>query len=404
MKILIINSGSSSLKFQMIEMQDNSVLCSGLVERIGEKIGKVTYKKFPDTAKEEKTNLEQPIENHATAMRTVVKMLTDTTKGVIKDTAEINAIGHRVLHGGEAFTQPSRVDDTVIQAIKDCIPLGPLHNPANLSGIEVAQELFPGIPQAVVFDTEFHQTMPPKAFLYALPYELYEKYSVRRYGFHGTSHKYVAAETAKLLGKNKEDCNIITVHLGNGSSLAAVKAGKCIDTSMGMTPLAGVVMGTRSGDIDPAIQLYLHRTKGLSFEEIDTLLNKQSGFKGICGVNDMRDIHAKAEKGDKQAKLAFDVFVYSVTKYIGAYSTVLERVDAITFTAGIGENDDIAREHICAGLKIFGIKIDTEKNKNRFKEPTAIHSTDSKVQVWVVPTNEELQIARETMNVLGLKA
>ncbi len=404
MKILIINSGSSSLKYQMLDMKDNSILCSGIVERIGEAMGSVSYKKFPGSAQEEKSSLEQPIADHATGMRIVVDMITDSTKGVIKDTSDITAIGHRVLHGAEAFTQPCRVDEPVIQAIKDCIPLGPLHNPANLSGIEVAQELFPNVDQVAVFDTEFHQTMPPKAFLYALPYELYKENRIRRYGFHGTSHKYVAAETAKLLGKKKEQCNIITVHLGNGSSLAAVKEGKCVDTSMGMTPLAGVVMGTRSGDIDPAIHLYLHETKGLSFREIDTLLNKKSGFKGICGVNDMRDIHANIEKGDEQSKLALDMFVYSVTKYIGAYSTVLERVDAITFTAGIGENDDIAREKICAGLKIFGVKIDTQKNKTRVKEPTAMHLPDSKVQVWVVPTNEELQIARETMEVLGLNA
>ncbi len=400
MNILVINTGSSSLKYQLFDMAAPVVLASGLVERIGEERAKLTHKKLPGQAGEGVLTREEPILDHGQAMRMVIALLTDPASGVIKDASEIAAVGHRVVHGGERFHASTRVDKDVIAAIRACVPLAPLHNPANLTGIETAVALFPGVPQVAVFDTAFHQTMPPKAFMYALPYDLYTDLNVRRYGFHGTSHLYVSREAAAMLGKTPEQTNLITVHLGNGASICAVKGGKSVDTSLGMTPLAGVIMGTRSGDIDPAIIFYLAERKNLTLAEIDTLLNKQSGLKGICGMNDMRDIHAAVAQGDPQAKLALDMFGYRIRKYIGAYMAVLGRVDAIVFTAGIGENDPVSRELSCRGLEPLGIKLDHERNLAPERGARDIAAADSPVRVLVVPTNEELEIARQTAEVL----
>lgn len=399
MKVLIINAGSSSLKYQLLNMENEAVMASGIVERIGSESGDLTHKTMVGGTTE-KTEISQEIPDHKVAMHLVVDLLIDPEKGVVKDKNDISAIGHRVVQGGEAFSGAILVDESVKQAIKENFPLAPLHNPANLTGIEVAEELFSGIPNVAVFDTEFHQTMPPKAFLYALPYEYYTDLKVRRYGFHGTSHKYVANKAAAVMGKKPEEINVITVHLGNGCSMAAVKKGQCMDTSMGMTPLAGVMMGTRAGDIDPAIISYLVEHNNMTAQELDNVFNKKSGLMGICGMNDMRDIHAKAEEGDEMAKLAVDMFAYRVKKYIGAYTAVLGTVDIIAFTAGIGENDDIVRAAICENMSGLGIEIDLKKNEGRFGEPQAIHKDGSPVQVWVLPTNEELQIAQDTVGIL----
>ncbi|MUM78066.1 acetate/propionate family kinase [Pseudodesulfovibrio sp. F-1] len=401
MKVLVINSGSSSIKYQLLDMQTETVLVSGLVERIGETKGELTNKAFPGTDRQEVTRIEQPIADHNTGMLLAINLITDPDKGVIKDRAEIDAVGHRVVHGGEAFHQPTVITDAVIRAIEETVPLAPLHNPANLDGIRVAVELFPGVPQVAVFDTAFHQSIPAHAFMYALPYALYEADRVRRYGFHGTSHKYVAGECARLLGKPLEQCNLITVHLGNGCSMTAVEQGRSVDTSLGLTPLEGLVMGTRSGDVDPAVHAFLARNKGMDIEAIDAMLNKESGLKGLCGMNDMRDIHAAVDKGDPRAKLALDVQTYRNRKYIGAYMAVLGRVDAIVFTAGIGENDDVVRRESLKGLECFGVRIDAAANGQRAKEPLRISAADSSIEVWVIPTNEELAIARETKSVLN---
>ncbi len=400
MKVLVINAGSSSCKYQLFEMDNETVLCSGLVERIGEAQGKLTHKIAPDSDKEEKIIFEQPFPNHTEAMNKVVAVLTDAAKGVVKDKKEIGAIGHRVVHGGEQITAPVRIDAHVKQIIKDNFALGPLHNPANLTGIEVAETLFPGVPNVGVFDTEFSASMEAPAFMYALPYELYEDLKVRRYGFHGTSHKYIAAKVAEYLGKPASEVNNITCHLGNGSSMTAVRGGKCIDTSMGLSPLEGLIMGTRCGDMDPAIVPFVMEKRGLTAKEMDALMNKKSGLLGICGTNDMRDVHANREKGDAKAQLAFDMLCHRLKKYIGAYMAELGRVDALVFTAGIGENDDLVREAACSGLEAFGIKFNPAANAGRKPGIREISAPDSKVKVLVIPTNEELQIARTTLDVL----
>jgi len=400
MDILVINTGSSSLKYQLFDMAGPTALASGLVERIGDSQAKLMHKKRPGQPGEGALTREEAIPDHGAAMRTVIALLTDPEHGVIKDASEITAVGHRVVHGGEHFHASTLVDADVLAAIRACVPLAPLHNPANLIGIETAQALFPGVPQVAVFDTAFHQTMPPKAYLYALPYELYTELNVRRYGFHGTSHRYVAGEAARMLGKAPEETNLITVHLGNGSSICAVREGKSVDTSLGMTPLAGVIMGTRSGDIDPAIIFYLAERKGLSLSEIDDILNKKSGLKGICGMNDMRDIHKAVAEGDVQAKLALEMFGYRNRKYIGSYMAVLGRVDAIVFTAGIGENDPVSRELSCRGLSALGVTLDHERNLSPERGARDIGASGSQVRVLVIPTNEELEIARQTGEVL----
>ena len=392
MNILVINAGSSSLKYQLLNMKDETIMASGLVERIGELTGKMIHKTFPDTKSEVKVEQDGEVKDHRAAMHFVVDMV--KTAGAVDD------IGHRAVHGGDYFKEPILVDDSVKDIIRKTIPLAPLHNPSGLTGVEMAQELIPNTPNVVVFDTAFHQTMPEKAFLYAVPRKLYTELKVRRYGFHGTSHKYVAGKAALLMNKKLEETNVITIHLGNGCSMAAVKNGLCVDTSMGLTPLAGLIMGTRSGDVDPAVLAYVAEQKGLSIQQIDTLLNKDSGLKGICGMNDMRDIHAKADQGDDLARLALDMFSYCIRKYLGAYAVVLGRLDAVVFTAGIGENDDIVRAMILSDLDCLGIELDAGKNMERSRQDRVISTDKSRVQAWVIPTNEEVQIARETVAVL----
>lgn len=399
MKILVINAGSSSLKYQLFDMQRRQAAASGVIERIGEDAGAWTH---VVSAGEHRGKIVQDLDvpDHRAAMLLAVGMITDPQKGVISDASQIDAVGHRVVQGGEAFNSAVRIDEAVKQAIRDNNPLAPLHTPPNLTGIEVSEELLPGIPNIAVFDTVFHQTMPPRAFLYAIPYEFYSQYGVRRYGFHGTSHKYVAAETARLMNKSADKVNMITVHLGNGCSISAVQAGKCIDTSMGMTPLAGVMMGTRSGNIDPAIIGYLLEHTGMDIRELETVLNKRSGLKGICGLNDFRDIHEAAGRGEERAALAVEMFCYQVKKKIGAYVAALGTVDALVFTAGIGENDAVVRAKICENLSGLGIKINQRRNDSSQVKPFSLHAGDSGVQVWVVPTNEELQIAKEVLETI----
>jgi len=400
MKFFIINSGSSSIKYQVIEMTTETVLATGMVERIGDAIGRLKNAFFPGTENERESVLEQAIPDHDCGMKLVIALLTDREQGIIGDTSEIGAIGHRVVHGGEDFRESTRITPAVIEAIKRNIPLAPLHNPANLDGIRVAMQIFPAVPQVAVFDTAFHQTMPPRAFLYAIPYALYEQDRVRRYGFHGTSHRFVASECARLLDKPLTVCNLITVHLGNGCSMTAIEGGVSVDTSLGMTPLEGLVMGTRSGDVDPALHLFLQRNKGMDLEAIDGLLNKESGLKGLCGMNDMRDIHRAVAAGDARAALALSVQTYRNRKYIGAFMAVLGRVDGIVFTAGIGENDPIVRAESLKGLEAFGIRLDREKNDQRSQEARCISREESTVSIFVIPTNEELAIAREVANVV----
>ncbi len=400
MKLLIVNSGSSSIKYQLLAMENEQVLASGLVERIGEPMGLVRCTFFPGAPEERKLEREEPIADHHQGMLRVMELLCDARDGIIADTREIAGIGHRVVHGGEDFHETTLITNEVVEALQKNIPLAPLHNPPNLVGIEVARKLCPHAPQVAVFDTAFHQSMPAHAFLYALPRELYEKHRVRRYGFHGTSHAYVAAECARLLDKPLADCNLITVHLGNGSSITAIEKGKSVDTSMGMTPLEGLVMGTRCGDIDPAIHLYLHQNLGLDLPAIDAILNKESGLKGLCGMNDLRDIHRAAEAGDVWAQRALDALCYRNRKYLASYLAVLGQVDAIVFTAGIGENDAVVREESLRGLGNFGILLDRTRNEERSRSARCISAEASKVQVFVIPTNEELAIARETARLI----
>ncbi len=380
-------------------MEGEQVLASGLVERIGDELGTISCLMRPGSSAQSTIEKETKITDHQHGMVMVGEVLCDEQQGVVRSRQEIGVVGHRVVHGGEAFHQPIVIDDRVVAAIEQNIPLAPLHNPANLDGIRVARELFPGIVQVAVFDTAFHQTIPTRAHIYALPYDLYERHRVRRYGFHGTSHKFVAGECARLMGRQLAEINLITIHLGNGCSMSAVEQGCSVDTSLGMTPLEGLVMGTRSGDVDPAIHSFLQRTAGMDLPQIDAMLNKDSGLKGICGLNDMRDIHDAAGRGDERARLALEVQTYRNKKYIGAYMAVLGRVDALVFTAGIGENDPIVREKSLAGLEHLGIELDADKNRQRVKEPASLHTADSSVQVWVIPTNEELAIARESISV-----
>jgi acetate kinase len=400
MNVLVINCGSSSFKYQLIDMDREAVLSSGLVERIGEAGGSLTHKVAPGTDQERKFPLERSFPDHTAGMNAVMDLLVDPEKGVLASLADIHAVGHRVVMGGEAIRASCLMDDKEKRLVTELSSLAPLHNPANLQGIEVAQALLPHAPSVGVFDTEFHATLPPKAFMYALPYSLYEEQRIRRYGFHGTSHRFVSQAGARFLGKDPESFNAVTCHLGNGCSITAVENGRSVETSMGLTPLEGVVMGTRCGDIDPAIPLVLGRRKNLDFTALDVLLNKDSGLKGVCGMNDMRDIHAARARGDAKAQLAFDMFCHGIRKYIGAYSAVLGRLDALIFTAGIGENDDLARAAICADLGILGIAVDPARNALRSAETRLISPDKSPVPVLVVPTNEELAIAQETVAVL----
>ena len=389
MKILVINCGSSSLKFQLIDSESEKVLAKGLCERIAIDGSMITYQ--PAGGEKEKT--VTPMADHTEAIRLVLDALTNEKTGVVKDLSEIDAVGHRVVHGGERFSESVVVDDDVIKAIEDCSDLAPLHNPANLIGIHACRKLMPNVPMVVVFDTAFHQTMPQEAYLYGLPYEYYEKYKVRRYGFHGTSHSYVSKKAAELLGKKYEDLKIIVCHLGNGASVSAVKNGKCVDTSMGLTPLEGLIMGTRSGDIDPAIIEYIANKENKSIEEMLTVLNKKSGVLGLS--SDFRDIENGYLAGDENAVRAMNTFCYRVLKYIGAYVAVMNGVDAICFTAGVGENGPIIRNIVCENLGYLGIELDQEANNKR-GEDIVITTPESRTKVCVIPTNEELAIARET--------
>jgi acetate kinase len=402
MKILVINCGSSSLKYQLLDMTTSTALASGLIERIGESQGLLTHTNHPGTDDETKTVREEPIADHEAGMRLAQELLADPETGIVADASAIQAVGHRVVHGGETFQASAQITPEVMAAIEKTIPLAPLHNPANLMGIRVAQELFPDAPQVAVFDTAFHQTMPAHAYHYALPYEYYEELGVRRYGAHGTSHKYVAAEAAGLLERPLEELNLVTAHLGSGASICAIAKGRSIDTSMGMTPLAGVIMGTRSGDLDPGALMYIADQKGYSVAEIDRVLQKESGLKGICGSNDMRDIHARAADGDERARLALDMFIHRIRQYMGAYFFVLGKVDALVFTAGIGEHDPLTREKCCEGLEPFGLLLDHEKNKTGRGQARETSRSDSPVKIFVIPTNEELEIARQTVEVLDL--
>ncbi|WP_448860629.1 acetate/propionate family kinase [Clostridium sp.] len=392
MNILVINCGSSSLKYQLINSETEGVLAKGLCERIGID-GMLTYQ--PEGGEKEKSEIAMP--THTEAINAVLTALTNEKSGVIKSLSEVGAVGHRVVHGGEKFTSSCLINDDSMKAIEECNDLAPLHNPANLIGIRACQELMPGVPMVAVFDTAFHQTMPDVAYTYGIPYEYYEKYKVRRYGFHGTSHSYVSKRTAEIVGKPYDQMKIIVCHLGNGASISAVNCGKSVDTSMGLTPLEGLVMGTRSGDLDPAIIDFVGKKEGLSLDEMNEVLNKKSGMLGISGVSsDGRDLEAAAESGNKRAQLALDVFDYRVIKYIGAYAAAMNGVDAIAFTAGIGENNIKMRKDVCSSLTYLGVKLDEEKNNVRGEE-RIISADDSKVQVLLVPTNEELAIARETL-------
>jgi len=392
MIVLVVNCGSSSLKYQLINMDNEEVMAKGLVEKIGLSDSQLTHK-----WNGQKKEIKQSIPDHQVAVKLVLDILTDAECGVIKSMDAIDAVGHRVVHGGEEFAASTLITDEVMKALEKCSAMAPLHNPPNIIGINACKAIMPGVPQVGVFDTAFHQTMPAKAFMYGLPYELYKEDHIRRYGFHGTSHRYVAGEVAKVMGVPVEKLRIINCHLGNGSSLAAIKYGKCVDTTMGFTPLAGVLMGTRCGDIDPAIVLNVMDNHNLSTKEMDTLMNKKSGVLGISGVSsDFRDLGQAAAEGNERAQLALDMFHYQVRKEIGAFAAAMGGVDAIVFTAGVGENDIHTRQQVCSGLEFLGVKLDADRNNVRGKA-TEISAADSKVKVFLIPTNEELAIAQDTL-------
>ena len=397
MIVFVINCGSSSLKYQLIDMTKETVMAKGLVERIS--MDGSILKHSP--ADKDTVEMTPSIPDHKVAIQLVIDALIDENHGVIKKMSEINAVGHRVVHGGERFTDSMLITSDVIAGIEACCEIAPLHNPPNLHGIHACMELMPEVPQVAVFDTAFHQTMPKTAFLYGLPYEMYVKYGLRRYGFHGTSHRYVAQKAAEMMGEHMSDLRIITCHLGNGASLTAIKYGKSVDTSMGYTPLEGLIMGTRSGEIDPAIIPFLMEKENMDAQQIDNLLNRQSGILGISGVSsDFRDLEAAANDGDERSQLAIDIFAYKVRKYIGGYVAAMGGVDAIVFTAGLGENSPFMREKICNGLEYLGTRIDPELNKIRGKA-REISIKRSRTKIFVVPTNEELVIARDTKRICG---
>jgi acetate kinase len=393
MKVLVLNCGSSSLKYQVINMEDESLLAKGIAERIGIE---GSFVKHEPTGKE-KTVINSEFHDHKDAIKVVVEALLDPDYGVLESMDEINAVGHRVVHAGEMFSGSVVINQEVIDALEECSDLAPLHNPPNLMGIYACQEILPGIPMVGVFDTAFHQTMPKSSYLYALPYELYETYKIRRYGFHGTSHKYVALKTAELLGKPLESLKLVTCHLGNGASMAAVMHGESIDTTMGFTPLEGLAMGTRCGDLDPAIISFIMEKEDLDINAVNSILNKKSGVLGISGVSsDFRDLEIAAGEGNERAKIALEIFYKRVTKYIGAYAAEMGGLDAIVFTAGLGENSDLARREICKTLTFMGATIDDAKNDNLRGKEAIVSTDDSTVKIVLMPTNEELMIARET--------
>ncbi|MBQ9344009.1 MAG: acetate kinase [Kiritimatiellae bacterium] len=402
MKILVINAGSSSLKYQLIDLEDAehfSVLATGLVEKIGEPVGCITHKTFPGGV-ERKIEEQEPLPTHADGMKRVVALLTDEQDGVIRDVNEIAGVGHRVLNCGEEYSDTVEATAAVKDAIRRYFPLGPLHNPANLMGIEESEKVFPHARQVAVFDTAFHQTMPPKAFMYAVPRQWYTQYHLRKYGFHGTSHKFITGAAARYLGKPVDQTNIISIHLGNGCSMAAVRGGKCVDTTMGVTPLEGLMMGTRSGDIDPAAIEYIMDQTGMDIHQMLHALNKESGLKGICGVNDMREVVDKSAQGDELAELALQMFTYRVQKTIGAYMAAVPNLDALVFTAGIGQNSFPIRKRVCTGIEHLGVTLDEAKNLVRTDAPHEIQADGAPLKILVIPTNEELQIALETKAVI----
>jgi acetate kinase len=397
-RVLVLNSGSSSVKYQLLDMRDTARLAVGLVERIGEQTSRLKHTCLTSGDTREHTG---PIADHDAALKAVAEELSRDGLGL--DSPELAAIGHRVVHGGMFFTEPTVIDDEVLSEIERLIPVAPLHNPANLTGIRTARALRPDLPQVAVFDTAFHTTMPESAARYALDPKISDRHRIRRYGFHGTSHAYVSRRTARLLGKDPSEVNVIVLHLGNGASASAVEKGRCVDTSMGLTPLEGLVMGTRSGDVDPAVIFHLARVGGMSMDEIDTLLNKRSGLFGLCGDNDMREIRRRIDEGDEEAALAFDIYIHRLKKYIGAYYAVLGKVDAVAFTAGVGENAAPVREAAIAGLAGLGLAVDPELNAVRSGEPRLISPESARVAVAVVPTDEELEIATQTYALVGKK-
>jgi acetate kinase len=399
MKVLVINSGSSSIKYQLFDMVGQLVLVAGILEEIGRTESRLRHRKRDNNGEFKEYIHAEPVANHHEGFRVIMDFFSDPQMGW--DLGDLFGIGHRVVHGGEAFREPTRIDDGVISNIRAMIPLAPLHNPANLTGVEVARNHFPAVPQVAVFDTAFHQTMQAHSFHYALPYSLYTQHHVRRYGFHGTSHQYVAKQAAAHINKPLETVNLITLHLGNGASATAIQGGRSIDTSMGMTPLEGLIMGTRCGNIDPAIQGYLARVTGKTCEEIGTIFENQSGLRGICGASDMREVVRMAGSGEPLAMLALEMFCYRIKKYIGAYFAVLGEVDALVFTGGIGENSPVVRGHCCEGLSLLGIAVDEERNQAPVKETSEIQSDRSRVKVLVIPTNEELEIAIQTVECIN---
>lgn len=398
MKVLVFNCGSSSIKYQLFEMPEGKILAKGLIQRIGEDGSSASQK-----AGNQEIKIQQPIKSHKEGLEILKNMLTDKEKGAIKSVSEIGACGHRVVHGGEAFTGSAIIDDKLEKVIEEYFDLAPLHNPPNLTGIREAKKMLGNIPQIACCDTAFHQTIPQHAYLYALPYDIYEKFKVRKYGFHGTSHRYVARRAAEVLKKDKYDVNLITCHLGNGCSMAAVKQGKSVDTSMGLTPLEGLVMGTRTGDFDPAIIFYLLK-KGYTADQLDSIFNKKSGLIGISGLsNDVRDLEGKAESGNEKAKLALDIFAYRIKKYIGAYLAVLNGCNGVVFTGGIGENGAIMRKRILCEMENIGIEIDDKKNMATIGKEGDIAKDNSKIRVLVIPTDEEGAIARDTYSIVAEK-
>lgn len=395
MKILVLNSGSSSLKYQLIDMDTEEVLAKGNFERIGQYNSFLTHK-----VGDEKHKFEKPVSNHEKAIRFVLNKLQSKVYGVIKSPDEIMAIGHRIVHGGERFTKPAIVDDEVMKGLEESIELAPLHNPAAILGINACMKVMPGKKNVVVFDTAFHQTIPEESYIYPIPYKYYEKYKIRKYGFHGTSHQYVSERVAEIMGKDIKDLKIVNCHLGQGASVCAIKDGKSIDTSMGFTPLGGIPMGTRSGDLDPSVVTYIAKYRNHTPEEMDEILNKKSGVYGISEISvDFRDIEAEANEGDRNAKMALENFAYNVAQFVAKYAVSMGGIDVLTFTAGVGEKGPLSRRQICDYLKFLGVQIDCEKNQIRNQE-VEISSEDSKVKVYVVPTNEELLIARETKKLI----
>ena len=398
MKVLVLNAGSSSIKYELFDMASQEALASGLLERIGEKQGRLEQWHRTDGTKHD-TLREGAVADHREGFTWIAAALRESE--VVTNPDDLFGVGHRVVHGGEAFQAPALIDERVMDKIREQTPLAPLHNPANLVGIEVAMAGLPDVPHVAVFDTAFHHSMPPHAYHYALPFELYEAHRVRRYGFHGTSHGFVAKQAARYLGKPLDTLNLIVLHLGNGASAAAIENGLSIDTSMGMTPLEGLVMGTRCGDIDPAIVFFLARATGLKNDELESMLNRESGLKGICGANDMREVLRRADEGDERAALAIDSYAYRIKKYIGAYCAVLGRTDAIVFTAGIGENSSEIRSRACEGLSALGIEIDEARNMSQEAGAREVQPADAKVKVLIIPTDEELEIAEQTVDCIG---